>query len=109
MCVWEDKGRCFSFTHVEVDFCVDYPEKSRLELEVQAEFLGVTSNCSIRCSWVLVVPGSFVLNAVSQQECGVIGEFGFLVSSKFDRWPRMQFLKKKKEVKSISWRYSCEL
>ena len=65
MCVWEDKGRCFSFTHVEVEFCVDYPEKSRLELEVQAEFLGVTSNCSIRCSWVLVVPGSFVLNAVS--------------------------------------------
>lgn len=47
MCVWEEKGRRFSFIHVEVEFYVDYPEKSRLELEVQAKFLGVTSNCSI--------------------------------------------------------------
>lgn len=45
MCVWEEKGKCFRFTHVEVELYVDYPEKSRLELEVQAEFLGVTSNC----------------------------------------------------------------
>ena len=46
MCVWEEKGRCFSFTHVEVELYVDYPEKSRLELEVQAEFLAVANQLS---------------------------------------------------------------
>lgn len=68
---------CFSFTHVEVEVLVGYPQKSRLELEVQAKLLEPALGCSLRCSWVLVVPGSFGLNAMSQQECKVTREMKF--------------------------------
>lgn len=44
VCVWEDKGGDVSVLHMlKLELYVDYPEKSRLELEVQAEFVGVTS------------------------------------------------------------------